>query len=121
MPVQRTDAGDWVEAQLAVRRQGVATVVYHSIVWQYFSPDTRARVQHAIERAGSKATNEAPVAWLRMEPGRDPTKSAEVRLTQWPDGRERVVARTGYHGRPVRSIPDLAAPASMDAGRPTSP
>jgi hypothetical protein len=119
--VEQADAGEWVEMQLSVRRPGVVTVVYHSIVWQYLSPEKRARVKHAIESAGALAADDAPVAWLRMEPGRDPTKSAEVRLTRWPDGRERVVARTGYHGRPVRSVPDLRVPASTDAARPTSP
>ena len=83
--------------------------------------DTRARVQHAIERAGAIATADAPMAWVRMEPGRDPTKSAEVRISRWPDGPERVLARTGYHGRPVRPVPAHAAPVSTDAARPTSP
>jgi hypothetical protein len=118
--VEQADAGDWVEAQLSVARPGVVTVVYHSIVWQYLSPQKRAHIQHTIERAGAMATGGAPVAWLRMEPGRDPRKSAEVRVTRWPDGRERVVARTGYHGRPVRSAPDVQASEPMDAGRPTS-
>jgi hypothetical protein len=128
--VDQADAGEWAEAQLARHRPGVVTVVYHSIVWQYLSAEKRAHVQEAIERAGATATHDAPVAWLRMEPGRDPTKSAEVRVTRWPDHLERVVARTGYHGRPVRSVPAppvsgpqvpvLPAPAPMDAERPTS-
>jgi hypothetical protein len=119
--VEQADAGDWMEAKLSVRCPGVSTVVYHSIVWQYLSSKTRTRIQAAMERAGAVATGEAPVAWVRMEPGRDPRKSAEVRVTLWPGGQERVVARTGYHGRPVRSIPEVRAPASIDVGRPTSP
>ncbi|HEX2381538.1 MAG TPA: DUF2332 domain-containing protein [Acidimicrobiales bacterium] len=119
--VERADAGDWVEARLAERRPGVVTVVYHSIVWQYLTPETRVRVQHAIERAGTIATDDAPVAWVRMEPGRDPTKSAEVRISRWPDRLERVVARTGYHGRPVRSVPTQVEPAPTDVAHPTSP
>jgi hypothetical protein len=118
--VEQADAGDWVESQLADRHAGVATIVYHSIVWQYLSADRRARVQHAIERAGSKATDDAPVAWLRMEPGRDPTKSAEVRVIRWPGRLERVVARTGYHGRPVRSVP-WPPPAQAVDEHPTNP
>jgi hypothetical protein len=107
MPValERRDAGEWIEAQLAGPRDGVATVVFHSIFWQYLSRDTRHRVRSAIERAGSAATRHAPAAWLRMEPGQDPTKSAEVRLTRWPGAVEQLVARTGYHGRPVRAVP----------------
>jgi hypothetical protein len=119
--VEQADAGDWVEAKLAERQAGVVSVVYHSIVWQYLSSEKRTRVQHVIERAGADATDDAPIAWVRMEPGRDPTQSAEVRVTRWPGRLERVVARTGYHGRPVRSVPwpPLQAPAS--AARPTSP
>jgi hypothetical protein len=103
VPVQleRADAGEWVERQLATAHDGVATVLYHSIVWQYLPVETRRQVTDAIERAGASASDSAPIAWLRMEPGRDPTASAEVTLTRWPDGREAVVARTGYHGRPV--------------------
>jgi hypothetical protein len=39
-----------------------------------------------------------------MEPGAQPEKGAEVRLTQWPSGEERLLARTGYHGRPVQML-----------------
>jgi hypothetical protein len=40
-----------------------------------------------------------------MEPGVNPPKGAEVRLRQWP-GDERVLAISGYHGRPVRLLRD---------------
>jgi len=119
--VDRAEADDWVEAQLSSRRAGVTTVVYHSIVWQYMTAVTRTRLRHALDRAGSQATDEAPIAWLRMEPGQDPTKSAEVRLTRWPGRHERVVGRTGYHGRPVRSVPTQSSTARADAAPPTSP
>jgi hypothetical protein len=33
-----------------------------------------------------------------MEPGAD---QADVTLTTWPDHDVRVIAHTGYHGRPV--------------------
>ncbi len=103
--LEQADAADWVERQLASAHEGVATVLYHSIVWQYLPVETRQRVTQAIGRAGASASVDAPVAWLRMEPGHDPTASAEVRLTRWPDGHEAVVARTGYHGRPVHLAP----------------
>jgi hypothetical protein len=34
-----------------------------------------------------------------MERGSD---EADVRLTVWPGGAERLIARAGYHGPPVR-------------------
>jgi len=54
-----------------------------------------------LAEAGSRATGDAPLAWLLMEPGGEQT---EVRLTLWPGGAERVIARAGFHGRPVRWV-----------------
>jgi hypothetical protein len=53
-----------------------------------------------MEEAGERASGSAPFAWLRMEAG--PGLLTEVRLTQWPGGRERLLATAGYHGEPVR-------------------
>ena len=96
--IDRAGAPEWVQRQLTEPRPGVATVVAHSIVMQYLSPEGRRRVQDAIETAGRRADAGAPVAWLRMEPAGD---RAELRLTAWPGGRERVLATAGYHGQPV--------------------
>jgi hypothetical protein len=41
-PVDHANAADWIEAALAGGVSGVATVVYHSIVWQYLSNADRA-------------------------------------------------------------------------------
>jgi hypothetical protein len=99
--VDRADAAMWVSQQLERVVPGVATVLFQSIVWQYLPPETREAIRDAVKAAGAKATPDAPIAWLRMEPGKNPTKGAEVRLRQWP-GEERLLAITGYHGRPVR-------------------
>jgi hypothetical protein len=98
--VERADGAEFVEAQLATSVSGVATVVVHSIVLQYFPPDRRRRLRAAIESAGARATPDAPLAWLRMEPSGD---RAELRLTTWPGpgGAEQVLASSGYHGRPI--------------------
>jgi len=97
--VERADAPEWVAAQLAEPAQGCTTVVMHSIVLQYLSKDARRALTGALGAAGRRATADAPLAWLRMEPGRD---GAEVRLTSWPGGDERLVAISGYHGPPIR-------------------
>jgi hypothetical protein len=52
-----------------------------------------------LSRAGNAASKAAPLAWLRMEPGAD---QADVRLTIWPEGEERVIATTNFHGRDIR-------------------
>jgi len=97
--VDRANGADWAAKQLATPRPGVATIVYHSIVLQYFDRESRERLIATITDAGTRATPDAPVAWLRMEPGGE---QAEVRLTLWPGGVERLVATTSFHGRDVR-------------------
>jgi hypothetical protein len=96
--VERAAAGAWLERMLADPHPGIATVVFHSIVWQYLSDEEQALVGDTIMRAGARASAEAPFAWLRMERGGE---LAEVRLTLWPGGAEQLIARAGYHGRPV--------------------
>jgi hypothetical protein len=100
--VERGDARDWVAAQLAVPHPGEATVVFHSIVMQYFSPDDVTEFVAVLADAGARATKAAPVAWLRLEPT-SPTEvtRAELRLTVWPDGEDRLLGLAGFHGTPV--------------------
>lgn len=97
--VEQADASDWLAAQLGTIATGRATVVFHSIVMQYLTETGRERVRQTLAQAGKSATVDAPLAWLRMEPGGD---YAEVRLTSWPGGDERLLAMAGYHGQPVR-------------------
>ena len=97
--VDRADAADWTEELLAHPVQGAGTVVFHSSVMQFLGERGRSRILETLERAGSRATEDAPIAHLRIEPDR-PTNA--LRLTTWPGGRDRVVARTGpVTGRPV--------------------
>ncbi len=96
--VDRADASAWTEAQLAAPTPGLATVVTHSIVLQYLTPEGRRRLVGVLESAGARASEDAPLAWLRMEPAGE---RAELRLTSWPSGEEELLATAGYHGRPV--------------------
>ncbi len=101
--VDEADAAEWAAAQLAAPSAGVVTVVVHTIVAQYLGPATRQALESAIRTAGEAATPDAPVAWLCMEPATE--TEAEVRLTLWPKPapvRTHVVARSGFHGPPVR-------------------
>jgi hypothetical protein len=99
--VERSSAASWITTQLAQESRGQATVVFHSIVMQYLAEEEREAFEAAIQGAGGRATAEAPLAWLRMEPAGD---HADVRLTTWPGGEERHIARSGYHGTPVELI-----------------
>lgn len=101
--VDAGDAAEWVERQLAAPLEGVATVLVHSVVWQYLPPATRERIEAALAAAATRTSREAPLAWLRMEffaPG----APAELRLTLWPDGRERTLATAHPHGEWVEWI-----------------
>jgi hypothetical protein len=94
------DAAAWIAPRLVARERGVATVVYHSIFWQYMSRDRRAAVKAAIDEAGAGAAAHRPLAWLRLEPvGRE--GPYEIRLTSWPGGRERRLGEGSPHGRQV--------------------
>lgn len=101
VPVQvdQANAANWIETALAGNVPGVATVVYHSIVWPYLSQSDRERVSRAIARRGEAATGDHPLAWLRFEAG---DNMAEVRLQLWPDGEDCLLARSGFHGKPVQ-------------------
>ena len=98
--IDKEEAAPWLGHTLAEPAEGAATVVYHSIVMQYMNKANRAAVAQAIADAGNRATPDAPVAWLRMEPGWVEGR-ANVTLTTWPGGRERLIALTGFHGMPV--------------------
>jgi hypothetical protein len=100
-PVDRADAGEWLADRLAAPVVDAATVVYHSIVWQYLGGATRERLREALRTAAEAATARAPLAWLRMEPA---GSVADLRVTTWPGGEERVLAHAGYHGQGVRVV-----------------
>jgi hypothetical protein len=88
-----------VEARLAEPADGVASVVFHSIVWGYLPLAEQERIVATLAAAGERATPGAPLAWLRMEPGGEQT---EIRLTTWPGGEERLLGGAGFHGTPLR-------------------
>ncbi len=98
--VEHADAADWTERQMESRRPGVATVLFHSIMWQYLDRDRQDRIVAALHKRGEQAGADAPLAWLRMEP--DTTEAAELRLTLWPGPHTHRLAEVDYHGRWIR-------------------
>jgi hypothetical protein len=108
--VEAADLGEWLEARLAGPAPGRATVVYHSSVWQYVEGQSRDRMRAALRQAGRGTGDDAPLAWLRLEPA---GPVADLRLTWWPGGDEEVLATSGYHGTPVQwgSRPQSGTPA----------
>ena len=98
--IDATRAGEWLEAQTAERAEGVATVVFHSVMWWYVPEAERARIASVMEAAGARATRAAPLAWLRMEGTR--LEETELRLRLWPDGADTHLANAHWHGASVR-------------------
>jgi hypothetical protein len=95
--VDRADAADWIEAQLAVAPElGVTRVVMHSVAFQYFGAGAQARVARHIEAVGAAGGAAAPLAWLRFEKEPDADRYA-LRLRTWPGG-EDLLAWTHPHG-----------------------
>ncbi|MEO6340580.1 MAG: DUF2332 family protein [Caulobacteraceae bacterium] len=105
--VERADAGDWA-AEHVHPKPGLATVVYHSIFWQYPPEAVRERLRDTIAQAGADASADAPFAWLRFEPtlGQLGAVGAagrvdfvyQVRLTLWPGGEDLCLATAHTHG-----------------------
>lgn len=99
-------AGTGVEAEDAVawtRRRaaptvGAATVLYHSVFWQYMPAGSQAALTEAIDVHGAAARPSAPFAWLRMEPDQTNLAAMELRLTLWPGGEDRRLAFAHPHG-----------------------
>lgn len=98
----RDDAAPWLTNRLAQPQPGALHVVYNTIAWQYFPPDVQQHCAAALEVAGARATDEAPLAHIAMEADGDPG-SAALTVRIWPDrlsgSAPRLLARVDYHGR----------------------
>jgi hypothetical protein len=103
--VDQESADTWIERQLA-RRESRATVVFHSIVWQYMGTSVQQRFRAALEDAGTTATPAAPLIWARMEPA---GPVADIQVTVWngeTEPSEYVLAEIGYHGQQMTWLRD---------------
>jgi hypothetical protein len=99
--VAQDDASKWLERVLPLAPSaGAVRVVMHSIAFQYFPAETQARIAALIERLGTAADDDGPLAWLRYEqqPGEE---QASLRLRSWPGGEDRLLAWCHGHGATV--------------------
>jgi hypothetical protein len=96
--VVKEDAGKFLASCMARKaHEGVARVVFHTIVLQYASPETRAAIKRTLASAGERATESAPLARFSMEHEK-PDRAATIRLTLWPGGEERIIGQCDSHG-----------------------
>ena len=97
--VERADAVGWLHRRLGEARLGRLHLIFHTVAWQYLSPEARAAGEVLLAEAGARASPEAPLARLSMEA--DGGHGAALRLTTWP-GTTETLARVDFHGRWVR-------------------
>jgi hypothetical protein len=107
--VERASAAEWLETRLSARATDAATIIYHSVFFQYPPRPVRQAITAAIETAGATATPEAPVAWLRLEPapllgGPKDSMQFWVDLITWPGRVRRLLAITDGHARSVEAL-----------------
>jgi hypothetical protein len=100
--VHRMAAMDFVRRLQLV--PGTTTVLWHSVVWQYLSPDERTAVEQRLADLGAGAGDAGRLAHLRLEPQRrSPGAEREflVRLQTWPGGQDRILGVAHPHGIPT--------------------
>lgn len=101
--IDKADAADWLEAKLSPSPEhGVCRVVMHTIAYQYFPPDSQARIRAHVEAVGAKATEAAPLAWLSFEAASGTVdRRPALDLTIWPGGETRRLAICQPHGAEI--------------------
>lgn len=101
-PVHHRNASDAV-ADLLVA-EGMLTVLWHSITWQYLSEGEETAVRAGIDALAAQARDGSPFVHLMLEPQRRaPNSPVEfmVRAGTWPAGDDAVLAECSPHGPPV--------------------
>lgn len=102
MTPPKPDAGDaapWLQQRLKTTFPGALHVVYTTIAWQYFPPESQAACTAALDAAGAEATQDSPLAHVAFEAdGRRDGAALTLRL--WPHAPEpQTLARADFHGR----------------------
>lgn len=102
--VERAGALDFLTGELAVLPEGITTVVWHSVVWQYVDPGERIAVDALLDRVGEQASATGPLVRVSLEPERVGGSDYTFRLyvQRWPTGQRVHVADALGHGPPVR-------------------
>ena len=97
------DAAVWIHEQLANIPSNEPVLIFHSIVWQYLSRETKDQFRAEVE--GFCAQREAPTGWLRMEPA---GPVADLRIDIWQGAHkthsDQVLADSSYHGIGTRLL-----------------
>jgi hypothetical protein len=84
---------------------GTLTVLWHSITWQYLSPEERSALRARVEALAARAAARSPFAHITLEPAREgPGGQLKflVRVRRWPGGELQVLGECHPHGPPVQ-------------------
>lgn len=102
--VEAKGAAEWLPGAAAATGEGELTVLWQSVFRQYLTAEQWEAIEHEFGQV--EASDERPLVWLRMEPGRD--HLAHVRLTCRTDADAEAfrLAGCGDHGPPVVWDPD---------------
>ncbi|MDQ1435982.1 MAG: hypothetical protein QOF59_2798 [Actinomycetota bacterium] len=95
-------ADEWVD-QHVVTEPDSTTVLMHSVMWQYMPDAVQNRITATLADRGAKATDDAPLALVSMEPGPHAI-SMDLSVTRWPGGDRQVLAHCGGHGPPIEPL-----------------
>lgn len=100
VPIDAADGIEWIGG--IAPQHGALTVAMHSVITEHMPNDARERLRAAIAALGLRASADAPVAWIRMEPAE---RGYETRLTLWPGGEDILIARSDGHAQDIEWAP----------------
>lgn len=83
-PIVEADGVDWVEQNLTTT-PGRTTVLMQSVMREYLSEEAKQRLDAAVAAVGATATEDAPLAWIELEPI-TLIRRHGLRVTMWPSG-----------------------------------
>jgi len=96
--VTQGEGAAWLERMLpALPRDGAVRVVQHSVAFEYFPVEAKARVRALIERLGAEASTAAPLAWIALEHESGHRKEMTLTLRLWPGGESRTLGIADGH------------------------
>lgn len=99
--IDKQDGVLWLKDRLANRLDGVCTVIFTTIAWQYLPDEAKSEGEAMMLEAGLKATKQSPLAELHLE-GVGEVPGAAITLKLWPYDIDTHLGRADFHGRWVK-------------------
>jgi len=98
--IEQADAIEWLEKSLVQRSDNHVSVFHHTIAWQYFPRELKAKGEALFQDHGAAATAANPIVRISMESdGKAAEEGALLTMTIWPFGETFDLGRADFHGR----------------------